>query len=192
MTGVVASRPVPPTGSEPESTSPEDKISRLEEQFEEYRSFEEFIFNISEKDKQKELKRRQRELHESVNAAIAEFPNPPTSLVHRGLVDYWKGRLLFYENKTREARDQLISAVKLNPCLEFAWIILGETYLKDQELDQARYCFEECLNFLEASKLSLIQLSKLFRSANKNTKLRDLELSHEQSLQRAREALKLD
>jgi len=185
------------------ASSKEDNLTgfssagEIDELFENYRCFDEFVFNIPAKDKELELKVRRELIREKIDEAVKKMADPEISAA-RALIASWNGRLEFLKGHAGDATKLLITAVKLNPLLEFAWVALGEASLKLQKYDQARYCFEECLNYTPNSKLALIQLSKIFRNSSfKESAMRGMEKSTPNewdlmSVQRAKEALKIN
>lgn len=185
------------------ASSKEDNLTgfssagEIDELFENYRCFDEFVFNIPAKDKELELKVRRELIREKIDEAVKKMADPEISAA-RALIASWNGRLEFLKGHAGDATKLLITAVKLNPLLEFAWVALGEASLQLQKYDQARYCFEECLNYTPNSKLALIQLSKIFRNANfKESAMQGVDKFAQtewdlMSVQRAKEALKIN
>jgi tetratricopeptide (TPR) repeat protein len=90
---------------------------------------------------------------------------------------------------SKEAEDCLSKAVKLEPKLADAWIILGECYWKNNQIELARNCFTGALGHTK-SKVALRNLSMVMRQMGESAVERAKNI--EESVSMAKQAVQLD
>ena len=75
-----------------------------------------------------------------------------------------KGRALNIETSYSQDSFELLSkSVKFNPKLTGAWNELGECYYKKGDMQSAKNCFNNSLNYNKKDKVALRSLSMLMR-----------------------------
>ena len=83
--------------------------------------------------------------HDKLARSFAETGNSSKAQWHRGLADYERGKVTWFENRLLESGDFFWSATKLAADYSPAWYYLAETYRLKGDEDNAQVAYRQCL-----------------------------------------------
>ena len=95
---------------------------------------------------------------------------------------YLRGRCLdFIPQYTKQAEEYLSKSIKLAPSSPDAWRALGHVFWKKGDLEQAKQTFEGCLDLNKKDKITLRNLSVVYRQFTTGNDDEPIDIEDKQS-----------
>lgn len=85
---------------------------------------------------------------------------PVCVIVKRTTKDDYLGKIGYDKKNYSNAESLFMSAIKIDPGSEIAWINLGKTYLKQNKYSDAKSAFEQCLSIFSNYEPAMYYLAK--------------------------------